>query len=309
MTALVNDVGRAARVLRRQPGFGVSAVATIALAIAANTLMFAVVRGVLFNPLPLPEPNRLVRVEQVQRTGPSNVTGATFADLHTTSKSLATVAAFRMAPASLSVGDVRQAAPDAAARPAVYYPLDQFPQTTLTQTLIVRTREPLARVDDEIRRAVREIDPSQPVARVSPMPEHVAVVLSPRRFNLTVLGAFASAALLLASVGIYGLVAFAVASRTREIGVRVALGATPRRIAAFAISSGALPVAGGLVLGLARAALASRALEGLVFGVSRFDAISFVGAALLSSSVALAAVAGPARRAMRVDPIIALLAD
>jgi putative ABC transport system permease protein len=207
------------------------------------------------------------------------------------------------------VGDVRQAGPDAAGRPAVYYPLEQFPQTTLTQTLVVRTREPLSRVDEEIRRAVRSIDPSQPLARVATMSERIAVVLSPRHFNLMVLGAFAIAALLLASVGIYGLVAFAVATRTREIGVRVALGATPRRIAAFAMSSGAMPIAGGLLLGLAGAVLASRALEALVFGVSRLDTISLAAAALLNGSVALAAVAGPARRAMRVDPIVALRAD
>jgi hypothetical protein len=103
MTSLPRDLRQITRALVRRPVFAVTAIATIALAIAANTLMFALIRGILLNPLPLPDPGRLVRVEQMHQAGPADVTGATFVDLRARTRTLASVAAFRVSPATVSV--------------------------------------------------------------------------------------------------------------------------------------------------------------------------------------------------------------
>src|SRR6478672_10207063 len=103
MISLPRDVRHTTRTLVRRPAFAATVVATIALAIAANTLMFALIRGILLNPLPLSDAGRLVRVEQLHQTGVSNLTGATFTDLAARSRTLASVAAFRVGPATLSV--------------------------------------------------------------------------------------------------------------------------------------------------------------------------------------------------------------
>ena len=149
------------------------------------------------------------------------------------------------------VGNVRQEGPDQPVTTAVYVPIAQFPQTTLTETIVARTSGPVDAIVARIRDAVRGADPAQPLARSGAMSDRIAAALAPRRFNLMLLGAFAAAALLLAAVGIYGVVAFAMAARTREIGIRVALGAAPRHIAWLAFVGGALPVAVGIVAGLA----------------------------------------------------------
>jgi putative ABC transport system permease protein len=207
------------------------------------------------------------------------------------------------------VGDVRQAAPDQAAAPAVYYPLAEFPETTLTETLVVRSRTPIERVVAAIRNAVTRIDATQPIALAAPMPDRIASVLAPRRFNLLLLGAFASSALLLAAVGIYGIVAFAMAARTREIGIRVALGAAPTHIVRLTVIRGVVPILSGTAAGGVAALAASRALAGLVFGVPARDAPSLVLAIALIIAAGLAAIAAPVRRALRIDPSIALQAE
>ena len=207
------------------------------------------------------------------------------------------------------VGDVRQAGPDQPSAPAVYYPVAQFPETTLTQTVVVRSRAPLERVVGGIREAVARIDTAQPIALAAAMPERIAGALAPRRFNLLLLGAFAASALLLAAVGIYGIVAFAMAARTREIGIRMALGAAPRHIVRLAVMRGVVPVLSGVTLGAVASLAASRALALLVFGVAIRDPASLGFAIALVVAAGLAAIAGPARRTLRVDPVIALQAE
>jgi putative ABC transport system permease protein len=207
------------------------------------------------------------------------------------------------------VGDVHQAGPDQPSAPAVYYPLAQFPETTLMQTVVVRSRVPLERVIGGIRDAVARIDAAQPIALAAAMPERIASALAPRRFNLLLLGAFASSALLLAAVGIYGIVAFAMAARTREIGIRMALGAAPRHIVRLAVVRGVVPVLFGVTAGAVASLAVSRALAVLVFGVATHDAASLGIAIALVIAAGLAAIAGPARRVLRVDPAIALQAE
>jgi hypothetical protein len=207
------------------------------------------------------------------------------------------------------VGDVRQAGPDQPVAPAVYYPLAQFPETTLTQTVVVRSHLPIEVVLGAIRSAVTQIDGDQPIALAAAMPDRMATALAPRRFNLLLLAAFAASALLLAAIGIYGIVAFAMAARTREIGVRIALGAAPKDIVRLAFVRGGGPVLFGVVVGTGVALVASRGLAGLIFGVATRDVSSLGFAIALVIAVGLAAIAGPARRALRVDPVIALQAE
>jgi ABC-type antimicrobial peptide transport system permease subunit len=204
------------------------------------------------------------------------------------------------------VGDVRQNGPDQAIEPIVYYPLAQFPETTLSETIVAVTTAPLPRVVDRIRGAVAAVDADQPIARITPMPDRIAAALAPRRFNFVLLGAFAVSALLLAGVGIYGTVAFAIAARTRELGVRVALGAAPRHIARLVVGRGIVPVGIGVLTGAAASIVVARALQGLAFGVPSRDPASLAAAAVLMTACALAAIAPAAWRAVRLDPIDAL---
>jgi putative ABC transport system permease protein len=206
-------------------------------------------------------------------------------------------------------GDVRQASPAQPAVAAVWYPLAQFPETTQIQTVVVRSDAPIERVMEAIRAAVARVDPDQPIALAAAMPDRIAVTLAAARLNLQLLGAFAAAALLLAGVGIYGLVAFAMAARTREIGVRVALGASPLHIARLVLWRGAMPVAIGILLGVAASLAGARAVEGMLFGTAPRDPATVAFAVALIAVVALAAIAGPARRAVRIDPVVALRAE
>jgi putative ABC transport system permease protein len=199
-------------------------------------------------------------------------------------------------------GDVRQAGPDQPVRAAVYYPLEQFPQTTLVQTIVARTGLPSESALAAIRSVVRAMDPSQPIGTALPMHARVDAALAPRRFNLFLLGAFAATALALAGVGVYGIVAFALAARRRELAIRIALGAPPVAILRLAAMRGAGPVAAGAVTGAAASWLVAAAMQSLVFGVPPRDPVSVLAAAALVLAAGLAAVAGPARRALRVDP-------
>jgi putative ABC transport system permease protein len=207
------------------------------------------------------------------------------------------------------VGDVHQAGPDAPVAPAVYYPFAQFPETTLTESIVVRTAQPIDGIIPAMRSIVRSIDRDQPIARSATMDQRLASAAAQRRVNLLLLGAFAAAALLMAAVGVYGVVASAMAARTREIGVRMALGATPRHIATLGTSRGAGPVVTGLAIGFAGALLEGRLVGTLLFGVQPHDPPTLLAAMMLLTAVAAAAVSGPLRRAMRIDPLDALRSE
>ncbi|HEY7056274.1 MAG TPA: FtsX-like permease family protein, partial [Vicinamibacterales bacterium] len=174
------------------------------------------------------------------------------------------------------------------------------------QSVVVRTNQPADRIISSIRDVVRSVDRNQPIGRTATMEDRLSGATAQRRINLLLLGAFALAALLMAGVGVYGVVAFAMASRTREIGVRMALGATRRDIAMLGTLRGAGPVLVGLGIGIGGALLSGRAIEGVLFGVTSRDPSTLTTAAVVVLLVALAAVAGPMRRAMRIDPLDAL---
>ena len=160
-----------------------------------------------------------------------------------------------------------------------------------------------------VKDAIWSVDRNQPIVRVATMDTLVTRSEAERRFTLVVFEAFALAALALAAIGIYGVLAASVTERTREIGVRSALGASRGRVLALVLRQGLTLAAVGVVLGIGGAALASRALATLLYGVSQHDAATYVEVVAVFTAVATAACWVPAWRASRVDPMTALRAE
>jgi putative ABC transport system permease protein len=196
---------------------------------------------------------------------------------------------------------------DAPAAPHVYSPLYQNPN--VTAAIYLRTAGDPGTLGDLIRHEVQSVDPGIPVFAVRTMDEVVARSLADRRFALVILGAFAGVALLLASIGIYGVMVYTFSQRTHEIGVRVALGAQRSDILRLALGEGMILVAVGLGAGLIGAAIITRFLRSMLFSVTATDPITFVSIAALLAAVALLACFIPARRATQVDPLVALRED
>jgi putative ABC transport system permease protein len=205
------------------------------------------------------------------------------------------------------VHDVRERTLDSVPPPQVYRCLWQ--SSSIAMTLVVKTTNDPSSLDQPIRAIVHGIDPDLPLYAVRPMDEVLASSLATRRFAMIVVGAFAVLALILSAIGVYGVLAFLVQQRTREIGVRVALGASRGRIVALVLRSGLGFAAAGMTVGLALAAFVARALASLLFGIEPLDPISFAGVPILLLCVAVLACYFPARRATRIDPLIALRQD
>ena len=206
-------------------------------------------------------------------------------------------------------GDVRHASLAAPATLQMY--LAQAQVTDSYLVLTVRGGFPASSaattsLAPQIRAVLRELDPAVPIYAVATMEELAGKSVAERRFVMRVLGGFAALALLLAAVGLYGVVSYTVAERTREVGVRVALGARPADILELVFRSGATTVGAGLAVGVAAALVAMQSMRALLFDVSASDPATLAGAVVALSAVAIAAHVVPARRALRVDPVIAL---
>ncbi len=204
------------------------------------------------------------------------------------------------------VDDVRQTSLEEDPGPALYVPFDQ--RSRRGMTLVVRTDDD-ASVLGPIRKAIWALRPDQPIEDVASMESLLASATAGRRFSMALLGTFAALALLLAAVGIYGVVAYTVSRRVREIGIRVALGAGPAAVIRLVVGRSLALVAGGAAAGLIAAAAAGGILQSLLFGVGRLDPWVFAGSSLVLVLVAAAASALPARRAARVDPLVAIRED
>ncbi|HEX8678953.1 MAG TPA: FtsX-like permease family protein, partial [Chthoniobacterales bacterium] len=187
----------------------------------------------------------------------------------------------------------------------MYYHADQFPIGGGMLMLRSMNGDPKS-LAAAVRREVQAIDPEQPIGPVETMEENISESLATRRLTMTLLGAFAGLALLLASVGLYGVMALSVTQRTRELGIRLALGAARADVFRLVLGQGAALIAIGLGLGLLGALAVGRALASVLYGVGAVDVPALITAILSLSAVAMAACFFPARRATRVDPLVAL---
>jgi predicted permease len=199
------------------------------------------------------------------------------------------------------VGRVKQYGLDADNRIAFYTPQSQGTGRSLF--VVVKTPGDPATVAAGVKRAVQRVDPGLPLYRVRTMETLVERSLAQQRFTTGLLSAFACAALVLALVGIYGLMSYMVAQSVRELGIRMALGATSGAILARLLTHAAIMTGAGGVLGLAGAAILARVLSGLTFGIGPIDPVAFAAVAVLLGLTGIAAAYFPARRATRIDPI------
>ncbi|HEX8501292.1 MAG TPA: ABC transporter permease [Pyrinomonadaceae bacterium] len=202
------------------------------------------------------------------------------------------------------VGGVRHERPDAATRMSVYVPYQQIPVREMT--LAVRTGGDPAGLAVAVRSQVRGLDPDQPVTDVRTMGEVITSAIWQPRLHAILFGVFAAVALALASVGIYGVMSYAVTQRTHEIGIRIALGAKPRDILRLVVGHGLALTLVGIALGAASAFALTRVMTSLLFEVSPADPATFAANVALLTAVSLVACYIPARRATRVDPLVAL---
>jgi putative ABC transport system permease protein len=205
------------------------------------------------------------------------------------------------------VGDLRQVGLDVPPGAELFMPLEARPSDSLT--VVLRTGVPPATVGPAVAREIWKIDADQPVSDLKTMGEWVTEDLGPRRFVLLLIGFFACTGLILASSGIYGVVSYAVARRTREIGIRVALGASRRDVAWWVARSTVIWIAAGTAIGLAGAAGVGRLLANYLYDVTPTDTATLLAVAITLAACGLLATVDPIRRALRVNPAVALRAE
>jgi putative ABC transport system permease protein len=204
------------------------------------------------------------------------------------------------------VGNVHHVGLDAAPTMQFYVPHTQWPFPDTDMTFVVRTAGLPAALAPAIRQELHAIDASQPVSRVMPLDDYVGLSVQDRRFSLILLGVFAVIALVLSVVGIYGVTAYTVARRTREVGIRMALGARRSQVVTLLLRQVSTPVLAGIGVGLAASLGLTRVLASMLFGVTPTDPATFASVVVVLAGVAALACYIPARRALRVDPTIAL---
>jgi putative ABC transport system permease protein len=205
------------------------------------------------------------------------------------------------------VRDVRERGYALDMKPGVYIPYSQIVDTwAQPEALIVRAKGDPGALTASIRRVIAGVDAEQPIWAIRTMDEILDRNVEDRTQQMTLLSAFAILALLLASIGLYGVLAYAVSQRSREIGLRMALGASAQKVVGMVVGRGLGLTAAGLAIGLALAAAGAHAMKSLLYGVDAIDPATFAGVAGLLCAIAALASWIPARRASRIDPIVAL---
>lgn len=202
------------------------------------------------------------------------------------------------------VADARTESVAEAGVPKAY--LDLYQTGAKHLAIVLRGHLDAAAIPDEVRAQVQSVDPTLPVFGAQTLNETVSVSLAERRFSMEMIALFALAALLLAALGIYGVISYMVSERTHEIGIQLALGAHPRRIMQMVLRQGMSLAIAGATIGVAGALMVSHLMAGLLYGVRPTDPVTFIGVTTMLTVVAIAACYIPARRAMRVDPMVAL---
>jgi len=205
------------------------------------------------------------------------------------------------------VGDVRHFGLQHPAEPQMFVPHAQMPWPSMA--VVLRTSLDAGQVAAAVRQSVWRVDRSIPVPPIRPLEEALSGATGQPRFRAWVLGVFASIAVLLAVTGLYATMAYAAQQRTRELGLRIALGATPGQAMALLVRNGLALAGAGVLVGLVGAAIVARLIASMLFGVSTLDPVAFAGGPILLMVVAAIACYVPARRARRLDPIAAINAD
>jgi ABC-type antimicrobial peptide transport system permease subunit len=202
------------------------------------------------------------------------------------------------------IKDIRENGFQAAPRPGYYFTAAQ--STADPDYLVARTQGPPEDLAEAVRRIIARVDPDLPVSAVRTMADIVASAVADRQQHMVLLASFATLALLLACIGIYGVVSFAVAQQRRELGLRVALGASRQSVMWLVLGRGLTLMAGGIATGIAVAWASTRALQSLLFGVGSMDLRTFAAVIACLTATALVACYLPARRAAHLDPIAVL---
>jgi putative ABC transport system permease protein len=202
------------------------------------------------------------------------------------------------------VGDVKETTLERQANPTIYWPHPRDAYQFMN--FVVRTVSDPIRLSTAVQKEIRALDPDQPVADVRTMNAVISKSIAGPRFNTMLLAIFAAVALVLASVGLYGVMNYSATQRTHEIGIRMALGATRADVLRLVVGNGMLLTAIGVALGLAASIALTRIMRSFLFGVNAIDLVTFAAVSLVLAAVALLATYIPARRATRVDPTIAL---
>jgi predicted permease len=207
------------------------------------------------------------------------------------------------------VGDVLSSGLDRVATPAVYRPYTQRGGRPSAVNLVIQASVPPAGLATPLRRAIFHLDPDVPVMELRPMRDVIDGSVQMRRFQTSLLSAFAAVAVLLAVIGIYGIVAYSILQRRKEIGVRIALGAHAKNVSHLVFRNGLAPVLFGLAIGLLAASLLSRLLASLLFGVSGLDPVTFLATPVVLILAAAVPCSLIARKALRIHPMDALRLD
>ncbi|HEX8088402.1 MAG TPA: FtsX-like permease family protein, partial [Blastocatellia bacterium] len=202
------------------------------------------------------------------------------------------------------VGHVKRYGLDGKVKEQYYFPQTQRTQPSMA--LLVRSASDPSRLVPSIREAIHAVDKDQPIYRVMSMEEMVSNSVAQKRFSMLLLAIFAGVALLLAAVGIYGVMSYSVTQRTQEIGIRMALGASRGDVLKMIVRQGMMLTLIGVGVGLGVAFLVARVMSSLLFGVGAHDPATFIAIPAILAAVALGACFIPARRATRVDPMVAL---
>ena len=288
MSTLLQDFRYGLRMLAKNPGFTTVAVLTLALGIGANTAIFSLLDQVLLRSLPVAEPDRLVILHDAEwRSGWSTSDNS------------------EMVYSYPHYKDVRDRSLEALPRPTVYVNYRQRLRGGRDFTVVMRADTPPTVLLADARRIVHEIDPDV-APRFQTFQDVFSASLDTRRFNLMLIGVFASTALLLGGAGIYGVTAYWVAQRTREIGIRIALGAGQRTVMKLVMGQALVLAVAGIAAGVVGASALTRFLRSLLYEVRPIDPATFAAVTVLLGVVALTASYIPARRATKVDPMVAL---